>query len=228
MRDYKPSLVLYFTACTLYMLAVVVKNENLLLLAKPVIVPSIMFYYWQEVKGKVSLEYLTIVLLFFFGDMIVLLEVQNSFIFIVCLFLIAYCIFLKSLCKCMWRFGLKIKQKSHLVVLLVCVFFLIYLLIATLDLLLESETKHIGFLVFYGIILVIIGVVSALNYIVRPIRLTFFMCLASLCFIISDVFYILKSYYYELEILDWFNNLAQVLSYYYVTKYFIIKGLSLK
>lgn len=226
MKESRPPLVLYFIACAIYMLSVILKDENLMLLSKPVIAPSILFYYWQEMKGRISFAYLATIVLFFIGDMVILIGMKESFIYIILLFLIAYVIYLKNISENLIKYKLRIKQKTHFLVLLMCIFFLFYLFVASMDLLIESGMKNLGLLIVYGLILLLIGFVSSFSYILKPSRLNFFMCITSLCFIISDVFYTLKTYYYELEIFDWFNNLTQVLSYYYVTKYFIIKQLS--
>lgn len=194
-----------------------------MLVSKPIIAPAILFYYVQENRKKTSWSYIIIVSFFFIGDMLVLLEIENALFVIVSIFLIAYILFLKDISDDLLRSRLKIIHKKNLLVLLICIFLLIYLLVTVLDLMIESHMKNLVLFLFYGIVLVLIGGISSFNYVLKQTRFTFFMLIASLCFVISDVFFILKSHFQEVEIFNLFNNLPQVLSYYYLTKYYILR-----
>lgn len=219
----KPALIMYFIACMVYMLAVVINNSELMLVSKPVIVPAIFFYYLQERKIKLNWAYTLIILLFFTGDMIVLIDSEELFVVVIAVFLLGYLYFLKGLVDDLVTIRLQFINKTHLFALLICVFFLIYLLISIVDVLIENKSENLGLIVLYGIVLVSIGTLASLNYITRPSRYTTFMILASLSFVISDVFYILKKDFLEIAILDYLNNFTQIISYYFLTKYFILK-----
>lgn len=219
----KPALIMYFIACVFYMMGVMMDNNEIMLVAKPVIVPAIFFYYLQEKKIKFNWTYTLITILFFTGDMIVLIDSDNLFILVIAVFFLAYLFFLKGLVDDLVTIRLQFINKTHLFALLICVFFLIYLLISIVDVLIENKTENLGLIVLYGIVLVSIGTLASLNYITKPSRYTTFMILASLSFVISDVFYILKKDFLEIAILDYLNNFTQIISYYFVTKYFILK-----
>lgn len=214
---------MYFIACVFYMMGVMMDNNEIMLVAKPVIVPAIFFYYLQEKKIKFNWTYALITILFFTGDMIVLIDSDNLFILVIAVFFLAYLFFLKGLVDDLVTIRLQFINKTHLFALLICVFFLIYLLISIVDVLIENKTENLGLIVLYGIVLVSIGTLASLNYITKPSRYTTFMILASLSFVISDVFYILKKDFLEIAILDYLNNFTQIISYYFVTKYFILK-----
>ncbi len=216
---------MYFIACMVYMLGVVLDNNELMLVSKPVIVPAIFFYYLQERKIKFSWTYTLITILFFTGDMIVLIDSENLFVLIIAVFLLAYLFFLKGLVDDLVTIRLRFINKTHLFALLICVFFLIYLLISIVDVLIENKAENLGLIVLYGIILVSLGTLASLNYITRPSRYTTFMILTSLSFVISDVFYILKKDFLEIEILDYLNNFTQIVSYYFLTQYYLLKDL---
>lgn len=221
----KPALILYFIACMVYMLGVVLDNNELMLVSKPVIVPAIFFYYLQERKIKFSWTYTLITILFFTGDMIVLIDSENLFVLIIAVFLLAYLFFLKGLVDDLVTIRLRFINKTHLFALLICVFFLIFLLISIVDVLIENKAENLGLIVLYGIVLVSLGTLASLNYIIKPSRYTTFMILASLSFVISDVFYILKKDFLEIEILDYLNNFTQIVSYYFLTQYYLLKDL---
>lgn len=224
----KPPLLLYFIACLFFMFAVYDGNNEIMLLSKPVIAPAILFYYIQETRQKINWNYIIIIALFFIGDMLVLLDVEGTYFVVISVFLIAYCFFLKSITDDLLRNRMKITHKKNFLVLLIPMFFLIYLLVTLLDLMIESHTDNLVLFLFYGIVLVLIGGISCFNYVLKQTRFTFFMLIATLCFIISDVFFILKSHFEEVEIFNLFNNLPQVLSYYYLTKYYILKPVKQK
>lgn len=219
----KPALVLYFVACIVFMLAVLMDNSNLMLVSKPVIVPAIFFYYVQEKRVGFNWSYVVIVMLFFIGDMIVLIDLPDFFVVIVTLFLIAYLFFLKGLVDDLVVIRLRFINKAHLFALLICIFFLIYLLISIIDVLMEAKTENMYLMVSYGVILVAIGTISALNYIIKPSRYTTFVIFTSLSFVFSDIFYILKKDFLEIAILDYLNNFTQIISYYFLTKYYLLK-----
>jgi len=219
----KFALILYFVACTVFMLAVVMSNSELMLVSKPVIVPSIFFYYLQEKRIKFNWSYVFMIFLFFIGDMIVLIDLPELFTVIVVVFLIAYIIFLKGLIDDLANIRLKFINKTHLFTLLICVSFLIYLLISSVDMMIASKTEHLWLMILYGIVLLSIGAIASLNYIVRPTRYNTFMILASLSFVVSDIFYILKKDFSEIEILNYLNNFTQIISYYFLTKYYLLK-----
>ncbi|CAM3718833.1 lysoplasmalogenase family protein [Flavobacterium saliperosum] len=218
----KPALLLYFVACTVFMLAVMLNNSELMLVTKPIIVPAIFFYYLQE-KRRINWSYVVIIMLFFIGDMTVLIDLPDFFVLIVSVFLIAYLFFLKGLVDDLVAIRLGGINRTHLFALLLCVFFLIYLLISIMDVLIEAKTENMCLMVLYGIILVAIGTIASMNYIIKPSRYTTFMIFASLSFVISDVFYILKKDFLEIEILNYLNNFTQIVSYYYLTKYYLLK-----
>jgi len=221
----KPALVVYFVACLVFMLGVIMSNNELMLVSKPIIVPAILFYYLQEKRVRFNWSYALIIMLFFIGDMIVLIDLPDFFIIIVAVFQLAYLFFLKGIVDDLVAIRFRFINKTHLFTLLLCVLFLIYLLISIIDVLMEAKTEYMGLLVVYGITLVSIGTIASLYYIIRPSRYTTFMIFASLSFVFSDVFFILKKDFLEIEILNYLNNFTQIISYYFLTKYYLLKDL---
>lgn len=218
----KPALILYFSVIILFMVSLVLKMDELTLLTKPVIIPSIFFYYTQK-KENINWFYVLMLFIFFAGDMIVLIDFENSFRIIVPMFIVSYSLFLKSLVDDSMGISLNEIKSSHLFALLLCLFLLLYLFISSLDLLMEIERGSIWFLVVYGTVLLMAGLLSSLNYIIKPSRLSLLMTLTTLCFVVSDVFFVLKKYFLEVEILDYISNLMQALSYFFLTHYYLQK-----
>ncbi|WP_035678525.1 lysoplasmalogenase family protein [Flavobacterium limnosediminis] len=219
----KPALILYFIACAIFMLAVVMGSAELMLISKPIIAPSVFFYYMQEKKQRLNWIYVSIISLFFISDMIVLIDQENFFLIVLSLFLLGYLLFFKGILDDFIRIRFHFVKKTHLLVLLISVFLLVFLLLSMLDIVVEFNSDYLWLFVIYGLLLALIGFVSAWNYNMFPSRYTTFMLLTGLSFIISDVFYVLKKDSLEIEVFDYFNNFTQVLSYYFLTRYFLLK-----
>lgn len=219
----KPALLLYFIACAVFMLSVIIGNSDLMLISKPVIVPAIFFYYLQERRLHVNWVYACIIGLFFVGDMILLIDSNDYFPIMITLFLFGYLLYFKGIFDDFIKIRSHFVNKTHLLVLLICVFLLVFLQISIMDIVLESKTDYLWLLMIYGVVLVLIGLISSWNYIMHPSGYTTLMILTSLSFIISDVFYILKKESLGIDIFEYLNNLTQALSYYFLTKYFLLK-----
>ncbi|MGX7666161.1 lysoplasmalogenase family protein [Flavobacterium pedocola] len=219
----KPALILYFSVTILFMVSLVFNMEELALLTKPVIIPSIFFYYMQKKKGNLNWYYFICSLIFFVGDMLVLVDAEHAFQIIVPIFIVAYSLFLKVLIDDSMQIRLSEIRSPHLFAILLCLFLLLYLFISSLDLLMDIQERSIWLLVIYGTVLLLIGFLSSLNYIIKPTRLSLLMILTTLCFVISDVFYVLNKYFLEVNMLDYISNFAQALTYFFLTRYFLLK-----
>lgn len=219
----KPILFLYFLTCLVYLFANYQSNTELMLLSKPVIVPAIFFYYINEEKYKFNWNYVAITVFFYVADMIVLIDYNDVFLQILLLNLFSYLMYLKVTIDNLVTLRIHFINKAYIGALFIFSFFLMFLLVSAMDIMIESKTNYIWLVFIYGIVLVFIGVTSALNYIIFPSRNTTFMVVTSLLFVISDVFFILKKDFSEFEIFDYLNGATQVFSYYFLTKYFLLK-----
>ena len=73
------ALFLYFAAILLYVVAVLIGSDNLELFSKPIIIPSIYYFYYTSVKGKISYLFTFSVLSYFTGEILFLLN-QDDFL----------------------------------------------------------------------------------------------------------------------------------------------------
>ena len=71
------ALILYFTAFVLYMIAVIIGSDNLELFSKPIIIPSIYYYYYISVRGKVNYLFSFSILSFFIGEILHLISRED-------------------------------------------------------------------------------------------------------------------------------------------------------
>ena len=68
------ALILYFTAFVLYMIAVIIGSDNLELFSKPIIIPSIYYFYYISVRGKINYLFSFSVWSFFIGEILHLIS----------------------------------------------------------------------------------------------------------------------------------------------------------
>ena len=68
------ALILYFTAFVIYMIAVIIGSDNLELFSKPIIIPSIYYFYYISVRGKIDYLFSLSVLSFFIGEILHLIS----------------------------------------------------------------------------------------------------------------------------------------------------------
>src|SRR5574343_505791 len=57
------ALLLYFAAVIFYVIAVMIGSDNLELFCKPIIIPSIYYFYYISVKGKANFLFTIFILL---------------------------------------------------------------------------------------------------------------------------------------------------------------------
>ena len=74
------ALILYFSAVIFYVLAVIIGSDNLELFSKPIIIPSIYYFYYTSVKGKINYLFSFSILSYFIGEILYLLN-NNEFLF---------------------------------------------------------------------------------------------------------------------------------------------------
>ena len=67
---------LYFITCITALVAIVIDNELLMLIAKPIIIPAVYFYYLTKAK-TVNFFFTLVVLLSFVGDTVILLKISD-------------------------------------------------------------------------------------------------------------------------------------------------------
>ena len=90
MRTKQIALILYVLCCLLAVFAMVADNDMLMLLAKPAIIPAILYYYLASKTTKVNWILFSVLMLNFIGDTIVLLEIKNQTLIIMIPYFFSY------------------------------------------------------------------------------------------------------------------------------------------
>ena len=101
--------------------------------------------------------------------------------------------------------------------------FLMYVLKELIGMFSDSNPELIWPVVFYGIILGTIATISVYCYAVKITPSNFFMLMFVLTSVVSDVFYMLFEFIYKISFFNYFEFAAQLFSYFFIVKYFVLR-----
>lgn len=215
MKTSKVALIIYFFCCFLAVLADMLRSETLKLVSVPIIIPAISFYYLIETKKKNYLLFLFL-LCCFIGDSIGIMNFDKEVYYILVPFFIGNLVLLTMVFQNLERFKFKIFNIASLVILVVFVGYFWYSIV---DLFLFHELLIRMLIIIYGGLLFFVTVLAGYNLIWKMNNVNLFLGIGVTCIVVSDSFYIVYNYQTQLVVLDVLHFLAQILSYYYVTKY---------
>lgn len=216
MKFSNPSLVLYFVATIFAIIGVTFNYETFELLAKPMIVPSIYFFYVQLCKGEINLLFTTAVFCSFAADMIVLINLPNGTLLIAFLNICMYLIFTYFI---LMDIGVKSFINKKIISLMGFSVFFLFVLTVILDLMKGMDRLEFNVFVFYGILLSILSALICYNHLYKSSLRSYYALLMCICFIVSDVFFAIYNFYLKIDIFVSLNVAGQFISYYYMVKY---------
>ena len=152
----------------------------------------------------------------FIGDSIGIMNFDKEVYYILVPFFIGNLVLLAMVFQNLERFKFKIFNIASLVILVVFVGYLWYSIV---DLFLFHELLIRILIIIYGGLLFFVTVLAGYNLIWKMNNANLFLGIGVTCIVVSDSFYIVYNYQTQLVVLDVLHFLAQVLSYYFVTKY---------
>ena len=216
MKTNKASFFLYLFASIFSVIGVVMENEFIILLMKPMIIPAIFYYYLQIKKEKISWLLVIVLLSNFFSDMLVLFRLSVGDSLIALLNMFSYLIFIYFAIK-----DVSLKKLSNIkffyfglmVIGCITILYVILGLMSGLD---DFSTNLYN---IYGIVLCTLSSIIGFNHLNQPSEKTFYALIMCICFITSDVFFAVYNFYLNLEIFIILNVTVQFGSYYYMVKY---------
>jgi hypothetical protein len=94
---------------------------------------------------------------------------------------------------------------------------------SVLNLKLEGLDFSFSLYVVFGIVLSLLSIVVLSNYIKNESYVFVNSMMMCVCFIITDIFFVLYHFYFNLYIFSIISIITQVLSYFFMVKYFIAK-----
>jgi hypothetical protein len=218
MKANKPSLILYFFACTVTLVLNLTGDYDFAVYSNAMVVPSIFIYYLVTNNYRISGIKSLIFLFCFIGEVYFLMDNTYTEITPIICFLLVNSLLLKYIIGDFKQLNF---NKRHILQLLAILIFISTLFVAILNLKLEKLRFDFLFLVVYAMLLGILSVFSFAYFIVKPSYVHLNLTLMSICFIISDLFYVLNNFYLPLSTFKVIGNVAQVVSYFFMVNYFI-------
>lgn len=218
MKISKVALQLYLYASIITVLAVFFDWKWVEFVVKPIIVPSIFYYYTQVNKNEFSIVVTILLVLNFMSDMIAVFDFENKGEVVVALNLIINIILFYFFISDF--FILKNFDRRNLPQL--TIFLLGFLIIThiTLTLMPGLNLIRLFYYLIYGIVLSLLATVSIQNYIASNNIKSFYGMLVSIAFVFTDTFYVIYNYYLPMKVFLLFNLAIQFGSYFYLVKYF--------
>lgn len=215
---------IYFLIAIVYVIASLWQIENLKLLSEPALLPIIYFYYLEEIKVKPSQFVLFSVCLFFIGDMLSLVSEEDYYIQSLFFLLIPYMLLLNKLVKDFIKLVKQYKWSILNFSVLVTIVLLFYLFFSVVNLLTIRDVVEQYIIYVFGLTLVFLAIISTLLFMFNDSKSNVYMMLAVITFVVSNLFFIFNKKIDTNVIFLFLNTIAQVASYFFYMKYFILKS----
>jgi hypothetical protein len=215
---------IYFLIAIVYVIASLWQIENLKLLSEPALLPIIYFYYLEEIKVKPSQFVLFSVCLFFIGDMLSLVSEEDYYIQSLFFLLIPYMLLLNKLVKDFIKLVKQYKWSILNFSVLVTLVLLFYLFFSVVNLLTIRDVVEQYIIYVFGLTLVFLAIISTLLFMFNDSKSNVYMMLAVITFVVSNLFFIFNKKIDTNVIFLFLNTIAQVASYFFYMKYFILKS----
>lgn len=219
MKANSPSLILYSTAFFFTILFDILQYDYLTVCMKSIVIPSVFFYFYSSNNFKIDRTQILIFSLCFIGEVFHLMGVEMSTLGSMICFLFVYFLLIK---KTIIE-KIKLKRTDILPITLV-VLIIVYLLFSVLSLQFDKMEDFHFLYGLYGVVLSVLGLICYANYITRGTYVTLLMTLMITCFIISDIFFIFNEYFFYSLVLTLIRDIAQILAYFFMAKYFIVSN----
>jgi hypothetical protein len=218
MKPNTPSLLLYFAICIFVVLFKLLEYDAAVLYAKSIVIPLVFIYYLITNEYKISIMKVTIFLFCFIGDIFNLLNFDVSPLVALCSFLLVYVLLLKLSYDDFRRLKF---NKSDVLSIFFLVLFIAILSTSILGLKFEKMKIDLSLYVMYGITLSVLTFFCSVNYIKKQNYAFLNSLIMCLCFMISDIFYLINTFYFSLYALSFIHIFVQVFSYFFMVSYFI-------
>jgi len=221
MRTSKVALTLYIVCSILAVVATIIGNETIVLLSKPAVIPAIFFYYLSvKRKRKVDLYFIMVLALSFAGDTIALLKLENETEILMIPFFLSYVLLLKFAIEDVRKMKFNISG----VLLSVFVFlFLMYILYSLIELFSDMYADLVVPVIIYGVVLGTFVSIAVYCFYSKNSSFTFYLAMAALLSVVSDVFYIMFSLIFHFPSFNYFELTVQLFSYFFIVKYFVLR-----
>lgn len=223
--DVRASLVLYvyFISYICYLFFYRVYDDvDVALIFKPIIVPSIAFAYFFITKSRKIYLNLSLFLVIFFADNLILLEENDLKVFSTYLYLIAIGILFSYVVADSKLFKRSLFLKNNFNYFIIAYLSLVILYkIASMSL--DFEFKEFFVVIGYIVMFLMVLVLSIYNALRFKSIASRFLLLTILCLFFSDVFVALNKYYFKNDFFIYIACIIEIPVYYFLLKYLLYR-----
>lgn len=223
MKASSPALILYIFSSTLYLLSIIFEYSDLILLFKPIIASSMLFYYLQECKGKINLWYTLVLILLFISGILNTFEDELVLIYIIIVNFFVYGILLINTILSLFKLRIKLLDKINVSYVIITSIFLMTLAYVSIFVVFNPTSDIYYFIVLYSLVLLFLGIFNTIKFISNYSKANVYLMISTFCFIICDLFYALYYYYYDFIFFRYISILCNVINFYFLVNYFLEK-----
>lgn len=214
----------YVVVCILYFFSSLLQLDSLEVIAKPLFLPVLLFYYFKRAKENFQNRVVVSFIFYYIGEMLVLNDGKQYYLISVSFFLIPYLILLYFVSKDLMRL-LKVRELNKINFAIIFVLaFLIYLYLSIMFIIDTNSILEGLILYTYGFVLLMLSVFSILVYILHFSASSLFLVMTVIAFILSDMFYIFIQKVEYNWVFKSVNLISQLLSYYFFVTFSLIKA----
>lgn len=217
------ALYVYFISYLCYLFFYRIYDDaDIALIFKPIIVPSIAFAYFFITKARSIYLNLSLFLVIFFADNLILLEDRNIKVFSTYLYLIAIGILFGYVLT-----DSKLFKKNRFLENNFNYFIIAYLSMVILykiaSMAMDIEFKEVFVVIGYVVMFLMVLVLSIYNALRFKSIASRFLLLTILCLFFSDVLVALNKYYLKNEIFIYLACIIEIPTYYFLLKYLLYR-----
>ncbi|WP_309641604.1 lysoplasmalogenase family protein [Flavobacterium sp.] len=218
MKTKQIALWLYIFCSILAVIATIIDNDLMILLVKPAVIPAILYYYLASKTSKVNWLFIVVLILNFIGDTIVLLEIKDETLILMVPYFISYLLLLRFAIQDLRTMKF---YKSGILIASIIFCFLMYVLHELIQMFIDTNPELVIPVIVYGIVLGVFGCIAMYCYYAKIAAYTFYLLMFVITSIVSDVFYMLFHFLFQIPFLNYIEFATQLVSYYFVVKYFV-------
>ncbi|WP_460191087.1 lysoplasmalogenase [Urechidicola sp. KH5] len=206
-------LLLLFAIISLsYVIGLILENQTIIFVFKPLIMLSLMGYY-SSMVAKPNKLFLGAIFFSFLGDVFLLYDLELNFILGLSSFLIAHLLYISVFKKLISNTSIAQKVVAFIPFTGLYVFLMWYL---------KDVLGAMQVPVFvYGAVICIFGYIAFLHYVKRQTALAGVLVVGSLLFIVSDSLLAINKFYYKQVGFDEIIIITYILAQYSICKFMV-------
>ena len=200
----------------------VYEDMDIAFIFKPIIVPSIAFAYFFISKSPKIYLNLSLFLVIFFADNLILLEEQDLKVFSTYLYLIAIGILFHYVVADSQLFKKNQFLKSNFKYFIIS-YLVLVILYKLASMSLNYEFKEFFVVIGYVVMFLMVLILSVYNALRFKSIASRFLLLTILCLFFSDIFIVLNKYYFKNDIFIYISCIIEIPVYYFLLKYLLYR-----